>query len=238
MTPTPKDTAFQPAFSEEHMNMLVLEVYEYVKNGTLSKLKVIGVARELIEKRENGELIFYDIRVEGEKKPIHLDTMIGRIRIIIQNWKVYIAPLMETLLIEAAYKHAVKAKDSPASFKTAASVIMPERSGDNGNKPPLSPGAVAILQQNPVGTTIHLGKDAYLAREGDSGHECLDTGNIMADGQRQDITPEALPIGHGKAIHGVREGGDTAQGSPVPDTEVPSEDPVDNDGGDNMGSTE
>lgn len=217
------------------MDRLIVEVYEYVKKGTLSVKKVMGVSRELIEKRDDeGQLIFYDVRVEGKDKPIGVDSMISRVRIIVQNWKKYIGPLMETLLIEAAYKHVAKAKDSPASFKIAASVIMPPESDSDEDKPALPPRVAAVLQNNPVGTTIIIGKDNGAYGPGEKGHECADTVHHLADGQCEVSPTEMVSSGHDKAVHGVHEGGDTPERSSVPDTEVPPENPVDNNGWDDM----
>jgi hypothetical protein len=221
---------FQSAFSDEMLEQLVVDVYEHVKAGTLSVKKVIGVSRDLIAKRDDdGNLVYYDIRCEDKDTPINLDTMIGRIRNIVKDWKIYIAPLMETLVLEAVYQHALKASSSTQSFKAASDLIMPKESADDGNKPPVSPRVAAILQQNPVGTTIVIGKDCHANRLGEAGHERPDTVHPVADGQRQDTTIEAIPPGHDKPIHGVYEGDDTAQGSAVPDTPVSFEDTVDND---------
>ena len=221
---------FQPAISDEMFDQLVVDLYEYVKAGTLSKLKVIGVSRELIVKRDDdGNLAYYDIRREGKDTPIHLDTMIGRIRIIVQSWKKYLAPMMEPLLLEAAYQHAVKSKDSTASFKTASELIMPKESADDGNKPAVSPRVAAILQQNPMGTTIIIGEDRHANGLGEAGYERPDTVHPVADGQRENTTIETIPSGHDKSVHGVHEGDDTAQGSALPDTPVPLENAVDND---------
>lgn len=230
---------FEPIINDEMMGQLAAEVYEYVKKGTLSKLKVIGVARELIEKRDDkGQLIFYDVRVEGKDKPIGLDTMISRIRIIIQNWKKYLGPFMETLLIEAAYKHATKAKDSPASFKIAASVIMPPESDSGESKPALPPGVAAILQNNPVGTTIIIGKDNGTRGLGEAGHERADTVHPVATEQGQDIAPEVVPRGHDKPVHGVHEGGNTTERYTVPDTAMAPEDTNSDDSGGDMGTSQ
>ena len=227
---------FQPAFSDEMLDQLVLDVYEYVKAGTLSELKVIGVAKQLIAKRDDDDnLVYYDIRKDNKDTPIVLDTMIGRIRIIVKDWKIYIAPLMETLVLEAVYKHATKAKENVTSFKAAAEMIMPKERAEDGNKPAVSPRVAAILQQSPVGTTIVIGKDCLAEGTGNKGHEGADRVHPLADGQREDTPVEAVPSGHDKAVHGVPEGHDTAQGSALPDTPVPPEDAVDNDGRDNMG---
>lgn len=225
-------TDFKPAFSDEMLDQMILDVYEHVKAGTLSKLKVIGVSREMIEKRDDkGDLVYYDIRVEGKEKPIVLDTMIGRIRIYIKDWKKYLAPLMEPLLLEAAYQHAVKSKDSTASFKTAAEMIMPKEHDDDGTKFALPPGVAAILQNHPVGTTIVIGQAAVAKGTGGKGHECPDTVHPLADGQRQDTPVAVVSSGHDKSVRGVHEGGDTAQRCVVPDTEMASEDTIDDNGG-------
>jgi len=234
---------FEPAFSDEMLEQMVLDVYEHVKAGTLSKLKVIGVSREMIAKRDDeGDLVYYDIRVEGKEKPIVLDTMIGRIRIYIKDWKKYLAPLMEPLLLEAAYQHAVKSKESTASFKTAAEMIMPKVSADDGTKPAISPGVSAILQNNPVGTTIVIGQDSGIEGTGDKGHECADTVHLVADGcegageSAEDTPAEVVPPGNGGIVHEVHEGGDTTEGSALSYSEIPSEDSVDNYSGYDMGS--
>ena len=160
-----------PAFSDEMKEQITLDVYEYVKARTLSELKVIGVSREMIDKRDDeGNLIYYDIR-KGKDAPIKLDTMIGRIRIIVQDWKKYIAPLMETMVLEATYQHAKKASDNVTSFKAAAEMIMPKESADDGDKLTVSPRTLAILQQSPVGTNIYLGQGTPVERVGDKGHE-------------------------------------------------------------------
>ena len=226
---------FIPAFSDEMFEQITLDVYEYVKSGTLSKKKVIGIANEMIEKRDDeGNLVYYDIRCKDEKKPILLTTMIGRIRLIIQDWKKYVAPLMQPLLLEAVYQHVTKAKDSTQSFKVASDMIMPKESADDGNKLTLSPGALTILQQNPVGTTIAIGQGGGLERTGDTRYERPHTVHPVADGQRQDTAIEAIPSEHDKPIHGVPEGDDTAQRDIVSDTPLPPEDTVDNDSGGDM----
>ena len=234
---------FQPVFSEEMLEQVVLDVYEYVKSGTLSAKKVIGVSREMIAKRDDeGNLVYYNIRVEGKEKPILLDTMIGRIRIIVQDWKKYIAPLMETLVLEAAYQHAVKAKVNVASFKAASEMIMPKESVDDGTPPALSPGVAAILQQSPVGTTIIIGQGSSAQGTGNKGHEGADRVHPVADGHKntgqgtEDTPVEVVPSGNGELVHAVHEGRDTAEGSALSDTPIPSEDSVDNDSGDDMGS--
>ena len=145
---------------------------------------------------------------------------------------------MELLLIEATYQQALKAKDNPTAFKTAASVIMPQVSDNDGTKPALSSRTIAILQREPVETNIHIGQGNVAEGLGDKGHEGADRVHPVADGQRQDITFETLPSGHDTVVYGVHEGGDSAQGSAVPDTEVPPQDPVDNDSGNGMGALE
>ena len=221
---------YQKAISDEQFDLIVLEVYEYVKSGKLSKMRVKGVARELVTRRdEDGELIFYDARCKGERIPVVEATMYDRVKSIVVNWRKYIAPLMETLLIEATYQQALKAKDNPTSFKTAAEMIVPKDSGADEDKPALPPRVVAILQQAPVGTTIVIGAHNDAQGTGDTGHERPDTVHSLADGQRQDTTIETIPSGHDKSVHGVHEGDDTAQGSAVPDTPVPLENAVDND---------
>lgn len=231
--------AFVPIINDEMMGQLAAEVYEYVKSGTLSEKKVIGVSRELIEKRnDEGQLIFYDVRAEGTDKAIGLDTMISRIRIIIQNWKKYLGPFMETLLIEAAYKHATKAKDSPASFKIADSVITPPESDSSESKPALPPRVAAILQNNPVGTIIIIGKDNGTRGLGEAGHERTDTVHPVATEQGQDTAPEVVPCGHDKPVHGLHEGGDTPERYTVPDTEMAPEDTDSDDSGGDMGTSQ
>ena len=216
---------FDPAFSEEMKEQVTLDVYEYVKSGTLSKKKVIGIANEMIEKRDDeGNLVYYDIRIEGNKEPIKLTTMIGRIRLIIQDWKKNVAPLMQPLQIEAVYQHVTKAKDSTQSFKVASDMIMPKESADDGNKLTLPPSVAAILQQNPVGTTIVIGTDSTAQGTGDTRYERPHTVHPVADEQRQDIAIEAVPCGHDRTLHGVPEGDDTAQGDTIPVASVPSED--------------
>ena len=232
----------EPVFSEEMLDQVVLDVFEYVKVGGLSAKKVIGVSREMIAKcDDDGNLVYYDIRVEGKETPILLDTMIGRIRTIVQSWKKYIAPLMETLVLEAAYQHALKAKDNVTSFKAAAEMIMPKESVDDGTPPALSPRVAAILQQSPVGTTIVIGQGSSAQGVGDKGHEGADRVHPVADrhkdtGQGSEDTPvEMVPSGNGEFVHAVHEGRDITEGSALPDTPVPSEDSVDNDSRDDMG---
>jgi len=228
-----------PAFSDEMFDQIVLDVYEYVKSGTLSKSKLVDIADKMIAKRDdNGELVYYDVRFSGEKRPIKQTTMIGRIRAIRTNWKTYIAPLMESILLEAVYQHAQKAKDSTQSFKVAADLILPKESADDGNKLALPPSVTAILQSAPVGTTILIGADCAAQGTGDKGHERADTVHPVADGQRENPALEVVPSGDDKPVHGVPEGDDTAQGDTIPDTTVPSEDTVDNDSGDDMGFIE
>jgi len=230
---------FEPAFSDEMAEQIVLDVYEYVKAGELSVKKVIGVSREMIEKRDDeGNLVYYDIRVEGKDKPIILDTMIGRIRIIVAEWKKYVAPLMQTMVLEAVYQHALKGKDNVASFKAASEMIMSKESADDGDKLAVPPSVNAILQSAPVGTTIIIGQDCLAQGVGDKGHEGADRVHPMAHGQRQETPAEAIPCGHDKPVHGMSKGGNTSQGSLVPDTPLPPEDAVDNDSGDDMGVTE
>ncbi len=234
---------FDPAFSGEMLDQMVLDVYEYVKAGMLSEKKVIGVSREMIEKRDDGRLVYYDIRVEGNEKPIGLDTMIGRIRIIVNDWKKYIAPLLKTLVLEAAYQHAVRAKDNVASFKAVSELVMPKESGDDEDKLAVPPRVSAILQQNPVGTTINIGKDNGVEGVGDKGYERIDTMHPLADGdgledksESQSISAEVVSFGDDRPVHEVHEGADTAEGSVVSDTPVSFEDTVDNNGWDDMGS--
>ena len=227
---------FDPAFSEEMKEQVTLDVYEHVKSGTLSKNKVIGVAKEMINKRDDeGNLVYYDIRCKDEKKPILLTTMIGRIRLIVQDWKKYVAPLMQPLLLEAVYQHVTKAKDSTQSFKVASDMIMPKESASDGDKLTLPPSVNAILQQAPVGTTIVIGADCAIEGIRDTRYERPHTVHPLADGQRQDTAIEAVPHEHDKPVHGVSEGDDTAQGDTVPAASVPSEDTVDNDSGASVG---
>ena len=234
---------FQSVFSEEMLDQVVLDVYEYVKARALSEKKVIGVSREMIAKRDDeGNLVYYNISVEGKDTPILLDTMIGRIRIIVQDWKKYVAPLMETLVIEAAYQHAKKAADNVTSFKAAAEMIMPKESVDDGITPALSPGVAAILQQSPVGTTIIIGQGSSAQGTGDKGHEGADRVHPVADGHKdtrqgtEDTPVEVVPSGNGGLVHAVHEGRNTTEGSALPDTPVSPEDSIDNDSGDDMGS--
>ena len=238
----------QKAITNEQFDQIVLEVYEYVKHGKLSEMRVKGVARELVAKLDDDHgLMFTDARYPGEGRPIKEDTMYERVKSIVVNWRKYLAPQMETLLIEAAYLQALKAKENPASFKTAASVIMPPRSEDDGTEPPLSPRSKSILRRGRegMGATIRFGKDYRPLTTGDNGHECADTVHLVADGhglgdepESQDITIEMVSFRDDRVVHGVHEGPDNTDGSVVPDTEIPPEDPVDNDSGDDMGSTE
>lgn len=221
----------QKAITDEQFDQIVLEVYEYVKSGKLSEMRVKGVARELVKKLDDdGKLMFTDARYPGEGRPIKEDTMYERVKSVVVNWRKYVAPLMETLLIEAAYQQARKAKENPAAFKTAASVIMPlERTDDN--KPAISPGAVTILQRPGMGTAVCVGQGARVESVRDEGHECPDTVHPVADGQREDITVEVVSLGHDKSVYGVHEGADTPTRPIVPDTEMAPEDTVDDDGG-------
>ncbi len=228
---------FEPALSGEMVDQLVLDVYEHVKAGTLSKLKQMGVAREMIAKRdEDGDLIYYDIRLKGQKEPIVLGTMIERIRIIIKGWKKYLAPLMETLVLEAAYSHALKARENVTSFKAVSELIMPKGSDADEDKIAVPPRVANILQQNPVGTIINIGKDNGTERPGDEGHQCADTVHPLANGRGEDITAEAVSLRDVEPVFGLCEGDDTAERYIVPDTEMAPEDPVDNDGGANIGT--
>lgn len=234
---------FEPIINEEMHNQLVLDIYEYIKAGTLSEKKVIGVSREMIEKRDDkGSFVYYDVRVEGNEKPIGLDTMIGRIRIIINDWKKYIAPLMRTLVLEAAYQHALKSKDNVTSFKAVSELVMPEESGADEDKLAVPPRVANILQRNPVGTTINIGKDNGATGVGDKGHECADTVHPLADGHQgvgqdtEDTPAEVVSLRDDRTVYEVHEGGDTAEGSIVSDTPIPPEDSVDNNGWDDMGS--
>ena len=233
---------FKPAFSDEMIDQLVVDMYEHVKAGTLSKLKDIGVSREMIARRDDdGNLVYYDIRFPGEQREINLNTMIGRVREIRKNWKKYFAPQMEALMLEATYQHALKSAGNVTSFKAAAEMIMPKESADDGDKLTISPRTLAILQQGPVETNIYLGQDTPVEGLGDKGHEGADRVHPVADGrcerpQKEDIPPEVVPSGNGELVHAVHEGGDTTEGSALLDTPVPSEDPVDNDSRDDMGS--
>lgn len=230
---------FTPAFSDEMFDQIVVDVYEYIKSGTLSEKKVLGVATEMIAKRDDvGNLIYRDIRFQDEERPIKLNTMIGRIRLIVQDWKKYLAPMMEPLLLEAVYKHAAKAKDSTQSFKVASDMIMPKESADDGNKPALPPRVAAILQQNPVGTTIVIGEAAAVEGTGDNGHAGANRVHPVADGQQENPPVGVVPSADDKLIHGLFEWDDTAQGDTISITSIPSEDPVDNDGGDDLDSIE
>ena len=229
---------FQSAVSPEQFDRLVIEVYEHVKEGTLSKNKVIGVAKELIKMRdEDGELVFYDFRVEDEKKPIVLDTMIGRIRIIVQNWKKYLGPLMQTLLVEAAYKHATKAKENVTSFKAVSELIAPKEESDE-TELVLPPSAEAIRKRATVATRITIGKGAVAQGTGNNGHECADTVHLVADGQQEDITVEVVSFGDDKPVHGVYEGSDTPERPFIPDTSVAPEDADSDDSGADLDASE
>jgi hypothetical protein len=200
-------------------------------------MKVIGVAREICEmKDDDGELEFYDIRYGDEKRKLNLDTVIGRIRIIVKDWKKYLAPLMETLVLEAAYKHAELGKKNVTSFKAAAELIMPKERADDGDKITVPPRVAAILQSNPVDTTIIIGKGNGAERTGHQGYERTDTVHPMADGQREDTPVGTLSPEHDTVVYGLSEGEDTTEGSSVPDTTVSLEDSVDNDSRDDMGS--
>lgn len=234
---------YQKAINDEMFGRIVLEIYEYVKDGRLSKMRVEGVAREIADKCDkNGERIFYDARYPGEKREIKKGTFYERVRNIVTDWRKYLTPLMETLIIEATYQQALKAKDNPASFKTAASVIMPKESVADEDELALSPSVAAILQHRPVGTTIVIGQGGAAQRAGDNGHERPDTGDSVADRNRtdrqetEDIAFETVPPGHDKSIHGVHEGRDTAQRPVVPDTSVAPEDAIDDDGRGDMGT--
>ena len=228
---------FEPAFSKEMIDQLVVDMYEHVKAGTLSELKDMGVAKECIAKRDDEDnLVYYDIRFPDEQREINLNTMIGRVREIRKNWKKYFAPKMEALMLEAMYQHALKAGTYVSSFKAASEMIMPKEDADDGNKPALSPGVSAILQQNPVGTTIVIGQDSNAKRTGDKGHARADRVHPLAHGHREDTPAETVSSGHDKPIHGVSEGDDTPQRNSISNTEVSPEDTVDNDSGDNMGA--
>ena len=226
---------FQPAFSDEMIDQLVVDMYEHVKAGTLSKLKDMGVARECIAKRDDdGNLVYYDIRFPGEYREINLNTMIGRVREIRKNWKKYFAPQMEALMLEAVYQHALKSASSTQSFKAAAELIMPKESGDDEDKLPIPPRVAAILQDRPVGTIINIGKDNGTERPGDEGHQCTNTMHPLANGQGEDTTAGAVPFRYVEPVCSLREGDDTAERYIVPDTEMAPEDSADNNGGANI----
>ncbi len=237
----------QKVISDEQFDQIVLEVYEYVKSGKLSKMRVKGVADDLIKKLDDdGKLMFHDARYPGEYRPINRETMYGRVNPIVVNWRKYLVPLMTPLLVEALHQQTLKAKDNPASFKTVAAIIMPPESA-NESEPPVSPRSEAILQRGEDGmeSTISIGKDHHAGKAGDNGHECADTVHSVADGhglgdkpESQNIPTEVVSLRDDRVVHGVHEGADTAHGSIVSYSPFPLEDTVDNNGGDDMGTPE
>ena len=226
--------------SVEQRTFIDQYLLDLMHDGKCPKTSVRQMARELRATSQDGVLVLLNPKTGalfGER------SVRDYIQHFIDHWRgtdgAYNREI-KRFLMQAAFDIAKDMKSNSQLAKIMFDKFMPdgERSGDNGTKSPLSPGAVAILQQNPMGTRIYLGQGEYVEGVGDKGHERSDTGDIVADGQRQDIIPEALPVEYDKAIHGVHKGGDTTQGSPLSATEVPYEDSVDNDSGGDMGSTE
>lgn len=223
-------TQYQPVFSEEMLARLPGDVYEYVKAGTLTEMKVIGVSREILKIRDDkGDFVYYNIKFPDKKTAIILDTMIGRIRLIVQHWKKYLAPQMQTMIVEAAYAHAVNAKSNVASFKAVEAALTPKETAKD-DKPPISDGVKSILQAIPVGTTLVIGSGAALEGVGEAGHECSDTGDPLAAGREENITLKVVPPEHDKSVHGVFEGSDTAKRLAISDSPVALEDADNNNG--------
>ena len=227
---------YESVFTNEQEDLLILEIYKYVENYTYATTDPTAMARDIIEMRDDeGALIFYDSRLAGKDNIVNFETLKKRIQRIRDGWKKQLAPHMRGYLVEGLYAQAKNAKNSPASLKAAMEVIDPPKVESDETKPALPPRVAAILQQNPVGTTIIIGEGARASGEGDAGHECVDTVHPVAAGQQtesdrqQDTTFETLPSGHDTVVYGVHEGGDTSQGYPVSDTEMASEDTVDND---------
>lgn len=230
---------FEPSISNEMFNQLVLDIYEYVQSGTLSKKRVMGVTRELLDKRDDdGNLVYWDVRQEVKYTPLKFDAMYQRINRIVRDWRKYLAPLMEPYILEATFQHALKAKDNVTSFKAAAEVIMPKEKSNDGSKLALPSRVAAILQQSPVGTTIIIGEAAATKGTGDKGHAGADRVHPVADGQQENTPVEVVSHRDDKPVHGMSAGEDTAQGNLISDTTVPSEDPVDNDGGAGLETSE
>ena len=141
---------------------------------------------------------------------------------------------METLVLEAAYQHALKARDNVTSFKAVSELVMPKESGDDEDKLAVPPRVANILQQNPMGTIINIGKDNGTERPGDEGHQCTDTVHPLADGRGEDTTAGTVPFRYVEPVYGLCEGDDTTKRPFIPDTEMASEDSADNNGGANI----
>ena len=229
---------YESVFSEEQHKELVLRIYyDYVKTRRLSKLGIRGVARELQEEQDDdGNYVWVDQREETKGQQVKFETLRQHVQRIVANWRPEMREFMRYELIEAVASHAEKAADSPASLKAIAPIIEPETKHDT-DKLAISQRDRALLQRGAVATKITIGKAIAVEGDGDTGHECPDTVHLMADGQRQDITIETISFGDDSPVRGVHQGRHPAQGSPVPDTEVPPEDAVDNDCGDDMGLT-
>jgi len=221
--------------SDEQKELIDSYLCELNRTGKFHSTSARQIAADLLEKHE-AELIN-----TATGNPYDERTIRKYIESFVDNWlsdgRAFTRGVTKKLMY-AADQLADEAVKNPQAYKVLADKFAPLKHDERTDKPAVSPVVVGILQQPDMETTICIGQDALAARIGHQGHECLNPGDSVADGQQEIPAPKALPRGHDTPVRGVHDGEDTPQGSPVSDTPVSPEDPVDNDGGGDLDASE
>jgi hypothetical protein len=219
------------AMSDEQRELIDHYLCELNRKGEFHSTSDRQIAADLLEKYGD-KLINPAIG-----KPFNERTIRSYIESFIDNWlsdgRAFTRGVTKKLMY-AAEQLADEAATSPQAYKVLAEKFVPNKHDTQFDKPAVSPLTIEILDRPGVGRAIRIGKDAYITREGDSGHECPDSGDTVADESRHNTAPEAVSSGHDSPVRGGDTGEQrthTPQGASVSDTSVSPEDSTDNDGG-------
>jgi hypothetical protein len=223
------------AFTKEQQDAFDKYLINLIHNKMFHDISDHEKARQILDlKDEDGKLIF----INTDNKQLYNDrTIRGRIEKFIDHCRgtdsAYSREIQKYLM-EEVMEIARDINKNPKLGQLIIEKFMPG-GGDASGGQGITPRAQALRDKIGVVVVNTSGTDTVVTGYGDTGPPGADRGDIVADGRGEDITAEAVSSGHDNTVHEVHPGGDTAEGSVVPDTSVPSEDSVDNDSGGGLG---
>lgn len=227
---------FLPALNDGQEDLLKIYVMDYIRKGKLSKMGVTAMCQRLVElKNDDSTYIFYDDRID-KYTPANSETLRHRVRSYVKFWRRYLLEDAKSLMLEALYSQAEKAKNSSQSLKIVSDLI--EKDEPNEDKRSVPSVLVQILHEKSVGQSVPIGQNGRIESVRDTGLECADTDDPLPDRRHEDTPPQMVPSGHDEPVYGLYEGRDTTERSSLPDTALSLEDPPDINGRSNMGAIE